>query len=408
MKKMLAIILLTILCGVQSPFLLTANAVDEVDAENNTANEIMVEETETSVTLELSAKSVVLMEASTGTILYEQEKDLELAPASVTKIMTLLLIFEALEEGKISLEEEVTVSEYAASMGGSQVYLEPGEKQTVETMIKCIVVPSANDACVAMAEHVAGTQEQFVKNMNDKAQQLGMEHTNFVNCNGLDAEGHLTTAYDIALMSAQLMNHYPQIQDYTMIWTENITHVTNKGSSEFELSNTNKLVRYYEYTTGLKTGYTSTAGSCISATATKNEVDLIAVVMGAPSSTSRNIDAVKLLDYGFANCQRYVDNDKIELEEISVKGGVLEHIEGEILEEFSYIDMEGTNFSTIEKKFIYNEEIKAPVMKGDVIGQIEYKIGEDVLGSVDIVAKKSVDKMNMKYAIGEVLEAFVL
>ena len=217
--------------------------------------------------LEISAPSAILMEASTGQVVYEKNPDEERPPASVTKIMTLLLIFDALETGQISLEDTVTTSEYAASMGGSQVFLEPGETQTVDTLIKCIAVASANDACVAMAEHIAGSEEEFVNKMNERAKELGMDHTHFVNCNGLDADGHLTTARDISLMSRELIRLYPQIRDYAMIWMENITHTTKKGSSEFGLTNTNKLVRHYEYTTGLKTGSTSQAGFCISATA---------------------------------------------------------------------------------------------------------------------------------------------
>lgn len=195
---------------------------------------------------EVSAPSAVLMEASTGTILYEKDADTARPPASVTKVMTMLLVFDAIESGTIRLEDEVTTSEYAASMGGSQVFLEPGEVQTVETLLKCISVASANDACVAMAEYICGSEEEFVSRMNERAQELGMENTSFVNCNGLDAEGHVTSARDIALMSRELITKYPQIHDYCMIWMENITHTTSKGTSEFGLTNTNKLVRQYE------------------------------------------------------------------------------------------------------------------------------------------------------------------
>ena len=193
----------------------------------------------------VSAPSVVLMEASTGQAIYEKEPHASLHPASITKIMTMILIFDALEEGKISPEDTVTVSEYAASMGGSQVFLEPGETQTVDTMLKCISVASANDACVAMAEHIWGSEQEFVNQMNQRAKGLGMEHTNFVNCCGLDVDGHMTTAYDVALMSRELITKYPQIHDYCTIWMENITHVTRRGSSEFGLTNTNKLIRQY-------------------------------------------------------------------------------------------------------------------------------------------------------------------
>ena len=227
-------------------------------------------------TLTLSAPSVLLMEAKSGTIIYEKDANKQMPPASITKIMTLLLIFDALDAGKISLEDTVTVSEHAASMGGSQVFLEPGETQNVDTMIKCIAVASANDACVAMAEHIAGSEEEFVARMNQRAKKLGMKNTTFVNCCGLDVDGHLTTAYDIALMSRELITKYPKIHDYSMIWMDTITHETKKGSKEFGLTNTNKLVRQYQYTTGLKTGSTGKAKFCVSATAKKDKTELIA------------------------------------------------------------------------------------------------------------------------------------
>ncbi len=234
----------------------------------------------------VSAPSVALMEASTGQVIYEKDAHTPLHPASITKIMTMILIFDALEEGKIALGDAVTVSEYAASMGGSQVFLEPGETQTVETMLKCISVASANDACVAMAEHICGSEQEFVNQMNQRAKGLGMEHTSFVNCCGLDVEGHMTTAYDVALMSRELISKYPQIHNYCTIWMENITHVTRKGSSEFGLTNTNKLIRQYPYATGLKTGSTSQAKFCVSATAEKDGLKLIAVIMAAPDPKS--------------------------------------------------------------------------------------------------------------------------
>lgn len=234
----------------------------ENSQENNTENEKRQQE-------QISAPSAILMEASTGQIIYEKNPDEKLPPASVTKVMTLLLIFDALESGQIKLADEVTTSEYAASMGGSQVFLEPGETQTVDTLIKCISVASANDACVSMAEYICGNEEEFVAKMNKRAKNLGMKNTHFVNCNGLDADGHLTTARDIALMSKELIITYPQIFDYCNIWMENITHKTQKGESEFGLTNTNKLIRQYEYATGLKTGSTSKAKFCVSATGRK-------------------------------------------------------------------------------------------------------------------------------------------
>lgn len=231
------------------------------------------ETSSSSVALDVSAPSVLLMEASTGTVIYEKNSHEVLRPASITKIMTMILIFDALTRGQISLTDTVTVSEYAASMGGSQVFLEAGETQTVETMLKCISVASANDACVAMAEHICGSETEYVRQMNERAKGLGMNDTTFVNCCGLDVDGHVTSAYDVALMSRELITKYPQIHDYCTIWMENITHVTAKGSSEFGLTNTNKLIKQYPYATGLKTGSTGLAKYCVSATAEKDGMD---------------------------------------------------------------------------------------------------------------------------------------
>ena len=242
----------------------------------------------------LSAPSALLMEASTGTVIYEKDAHSILHPASITKIMTLILIFDALDAQKISLDDIVTVSEHAASMGGFQVFLEPGETQTVDTMIKCISVASANDACVAMAEFIAGSEDAFVAQMNERAAGLGMKDTNFVNCCGLDVDNHMTSAYDVALMSRELITKYPQIHNYSTIWMENITHVTKKGSSEFGLTNTNKLIKQYAYATGLKTGSTGLAKYCVSATAEKDNIKLIAVIMAAPDYKVRFADASAL------------------------------------------------------------------------------------------------------------------
>ena len=276
--------------------------------------------------LNISAPSAILMEASTGAVVYEKNSHEARHPASVTKIMTLLLIFDALSSKQISLDDTVTVSEYAASMGGSQVFLEPGETQTVETMIKCISVASANDACVAMAEHVAGSESEFVRMMNERAKGLGMNDTNFVNCCGLDADGHMTSANDIALMSRELITKYPKIHDYCTLWMENITHTTAKGSSEFGLTNTNKLIKHYQYATGLKTGFTNTAMYCISATAKKDDMELIAVIMGAPDIKSRSADATTLLNYGFGKCRIYCDSHEDKLDDLPVEKGLADSV----------------------------------------------------------------------------------
>lgn len=356
----------------------------------------------------ISSPSSILVEASTGQIIFEKNADEKLPPASVTKIMTLLLIFDALQEHKIKLEDMVTVSEYAASMGGSQVFFEPGETQNVDTMIKCIAVASANDACVAIAEHIATTEEEFVKNMNLRAKELGMNNTNFVNCNGLDAKQHLTTAKDIALMSRELLVDYPQIHDYSTIWMENIIHTTAKGNSEFGLTNTNKLIRQYEYTTGLKTGSTNNAKFCISATAKKNDMELIAVIMAAPDPKTRFADATSLLNFGFETCSKYIDHQKLKMSPVSIKHGVKKSVTGELLKPFQYIETTGADMKQISRKIKLKKELQAPVKKGDQIGEVHYYIGKTPIGHIPILAKTAVSEINYKTALFQILESFFL
>ena len=359
----------------------------EVYADNEEQSENTQNGAETAV--EVSAPSVILMETSTGTVIYEKDADTARPPASVTKIMTMLLIFDALEAGQIGLEDQVTVSEYAASMGGSQVFLEPGEVQTVDTMLKCIAVASANDACVAMAEYICGNEEEFVNRMNERAAGLGMENTHFVNCNGLDAEGHIISARDIALMSRELITKYPQIHDYSMIWMENITHTTKKGTSEFGLTNTNKLVRQYEYATGLKTGSTGDAKFCVSATAEKNGIELIAVVMAAENSKERFADAVKLLNYGFGRCQLYKDDSSDGIQPAKVENGVEDTVDVRRAESFSYLNTDGANINGIERSIEMNQKIKAPVREGDIVGNIIYTLDNTEIGRTAVVAAEN-------------------
>lgn len=369
-------------------------------------NEADTGEDNTAAGPEVSAPSAILMEASTGEVVYEKDADTARPPASVTKVMTMLLIFDALESGKIHLEDSVTTSEFAASMGGSQVFLEPGESQTVETMLKCISVASANDACVAMAEYICGSEEEFVRQMNERAKGLGMENTNFVNCNGLDTDGHVTSARDIALMSRELITKYPQIHDYCMIWMENITHTTSKGTSEFGLTNTNKLVRQYEYATGLKTGSTGEAKFCVSATAEKNGIELIAVIMAAEDSKARFKDAVTLLNYGFGKCQLYQDEEQKVLKEIPVEGGVKESAACEYADIFTYLDTTGADLSEISKEYKVKKSVKAPVKKGDKMGSVIYRLNDREIGSVDILASQSVEKAGFLDYFKKVFERF--
>lgn len=379
MKKFLALVL-----SIVTVCLLSAAPVSAVRAED------LQDEQDTGP--EISAPSAVLMEASTGTVIYEKDADTPRPPASVTKIMTMLLIFDALDAGKISLTDEVTVSEYAASMGGSQVFLEPGETQTVDTMLKCISVASANDACVAMSEYISGSEEEFVRQMNERAKGLGMEHTNFVNCNGLDTDGHETSARDIALMSRELITKYPQIHDYCTIWMENITHTTRNGTSEFGLTNTNKLIRQYEYATGLKTGSTGLAKFCVSATAKKNDIELIAVIMAAEDSKTRFKDATTLLNYGFGKCQLYEDTEPPELSAVEVKGGVQDTVDCAYSAPFSYLDTTGADLSGITRRVELAEALDAPVQKEQTIGKLVYELNGAEIGSVDIIAVDAIEK----------------
>ena len=344
------------------------------------------------VAAEVAAPHALLMEVSTGTIVMGKAEDEKLHPASVTKIMTLLLILQALEDGKIALTDMVTVSEHAASMGGSQVYLEPFEQQTVETMIKCIAVASANDACVAMAEHISGSEGDFVKQMNIRAAELGMTNTHFVNCCGLDDDAHLTTAKDVALMSRELLLNHPQIHQYCTIWMENIIHTTARGSFEFGLTNTNKLIRQYEYATGLKTGYTSVAGFCVSASAKKDDIELVAVIMGGADSKSRFQDAITLLNSGFACCSLYQDVDRAALPDMPVLGGVEDQVALEYAEDFSYVSTDGSNLSEIRRSLELPESVDAPVQKGDSVGKVTYVLNGKTIGSARITAAAGVEK----------------
>lgn len=352
--------------------------------------------------IELKSPSAILMEASTGQVIYEKDADTSLHPASITKIMTLILIFDAIKDGKIGLDDEVTVSEYAASMGGSQVFLEAGEKQTVDTMIKCISMASANDACVAMSEYIAGTESAFVAKMNERAMGLGMNNTNFVNCCGLDTDGHMSTARDIALMSRELITKYPQIHDYSTIWMDTIIHSTRRGDSEFGLTNTNKLIKQYEWATGLKTGSTGLAKCCLSASANKDGIDLIAVIMAAPDSKTRFAEAVNLLNYGFNTCDIYKDDGMPLLENIRISKGKKDYVNCRYEKEFSYMFINPVNHEDISKELHINENIAAPVNEGDTIGTLDYYYNGEKIGSVNVISSENIEKADFLTQIKKV------
>ena len=341
----------------------------------------------------IQAPHGVLMEASTGTIIYEKEKDTRVLPASITKIMTLLLIFDEIEKGNLKMEDPVITSAYAKSMGGSQVYLEEGEKQTVETMIKCIVIASGNDASVAMAEHICQSEEAFVKRMNERAEELGMENTHFEDCCGLtDSANHYTTAYDVARMSRELVVNYPKILEYSSIWMDTIIHETRQGTSEFGLTNTNKLIRGYEGCLGLKTGSTSAAKYCVSAVAKRKGITLISVVMTAPDYKVRFRDAAAMLNLGFGVCSLYTDEKEEKLPEILVKGGVRDTVSCAYKEPFHYLDTEGKALDKVEKKIVLKESVLAPVTKGAKAGEIQYYLDGEKIGSLAIVFCENIEK----------------
>ena len=348
-----------------------------------------------SLDAQIQAPSALLMEASTGQVLYEKNADEPRSPASITKIMTLILIFDAIHSGEIQLTDPVTTSAYAKSMGGSQVFLEEGEVQTVETLIKCIVIASGNDASVAMAEYIAGSEEEFVRRMNERAAGLGMKNTHFEDCCGLtNSLTHVTTARDIALMSRELINQYPEIQQYSTIWMDTITHNTAQGSKEFGLSNTNKLLKMaVNFTvTGLKTGSTSLAKYCFSGTAEKDGVRLIAAVMAAPDYKARFNDAVVMLNYGFSRCRLYQDEEMPVLPLMPVRNGKKDHAPLAYEGSFSYLGTQGEDFSGIEKELILQEYAEAPVAAGDQAGWLVYRLNGEEIGRLPVCFQEEIKK----------------
>ena len=357
----------------------------------------------------VNAASAVLMEASTGKIVMAKDENAERSPASITKIMTMLLTFEALEKGQIHLDDEVCTSAYAQSMGGSQVFLEEGELQSVETLLKCVAIASGNDAAVALAEHVAGSEKAFVALMNQKAQKLGMAHTHFEDCCGLsDDDNHYTSALDVAVMSRELITKYPQVFDYTKIWMEDMKHVHRQGESTFTLSSTNKLLKQYPYTTGLKTGSTSKAGYCFSATANKDGMELIAVVMGAPDPKTRFSTAQDLLCYGYSVCKLYEDNNKGKVNKIPVEGAIEDSFFVTCNESFRYVDVTGADFSNVKKQYLYNEDLTAPIRKGETVGKIVYSLDGKQIGEVPVVSKEQVKKATIKDYMKKVVLRYII
>lgn len=355
----------------------------------------------------LLSEGAVLMDAGSGTVLYEKNSHERMPPASVTKIMTLLLIYEAQAAGQFEWSDTVAVSDHAASMGGSQVFLEEGEKQSAETLTKCIAIASANDAAVAMAEFVAGSEKAFVERMNRRAEELGMADTHFVNACGLDATGHETSAYDIALMSRELLNHFPEITAYTTTWQDTITHKTRKGESEFGLTNTNKLIKWYEGATGLKTGSTGKALYCLSGTAERDGLHLIAVVMAAPDFRVRFQETMTLLDYGFANYSAEKGLPKGErLSEIPVLKGMEATVDAVVAEEISFLlKKEGGKEWETQTELL--PSVAAPVQAGERIGEVIYLIGGEEVGRSALVAANTVEKADLQTMLERMLEAWL-
>lgn len=358
---------------------------------------------------DITSPSAIVIEASTGQLIYEKNADEKRSPASITKIMTLLVIFDYLKNGKVKLEDEVRISAHAQSMGGSQVYLEEGEIQTLDTLMKCIAVASGNDAAVAAAEHVAGTEEEFVYLMNQRAASLGMENTHFEDCCGLtDSDGHYTSARDVAIMSRELITKYPQVFDYTGIWMEDITHTTNRGSETFTLSSTNKLLKSYEWATGLKTGSTSKAKFCMSATAKKDGMELIAVVMGAEEGKIRFAEAITLLSYGYSVSHIYEDKNEDVLPMIPIRGAAVEEAGVAYQSSFRYLDTTGQNMDGVEKIVSLPKQVQAPVKAGDVAGEAIYLLAGNKLGSVPIIYKEDIPEAVYRDFVKKAFGAFLL
>lgn len=346
--------------------------------------------------LTITAKSAILTERSTGTVLFEHDADKQMPPASITKVMTLLLVFEAMDAGKFTMETEIVASEHACSMGGSQIWLEPGEAFTVNELLKAAAISSANDACVALGEAVSGSEETFVELMNERAAELGMKNTVFKNCTGLDAEGHLSTARDIAIMSAELLRH-PEIKNYSTVWMDSLR------GGKTELTNTNRLVRFYKGCTGLKTGSTDGAGCCLSASAERDGMELISVTLGSPNTDERFAAGRKLLDYGFANFALVKMTPPEEyLAPIPVAHGTAETVQPICEEPAAFLLKKGQE-AGVEQSVYLPEKLEAPVKAGDVIGRVTVTLSGGEIGGYDIVAAEDVPRMGLFEALKKLL-----
>ncbi len=355
-------------------------------------------ENESGITVK--AESGVLMDVQTGQVLYSFSEHKQLYPASVTKIMPLLLFMEALDSGKISLDDTVTASPDAASKGGSQIWLKEGEQMSVDELLRATAIASANDACTALGEYIAGSESAFVKMMNDRAKTLGMKNTNFVNCSGLDddTEEHLTTAYDIALMSCELLRH-EKIRDYTTVWMDSLR------GGETQLVNTNRLVRFYKGTTGLKTGTTSKAGHCLSASAERDGLHLVAVVMGAKNSTDRFEGAKAMLDWGFANYENVTPEiDLSALQPVRVIKGTDSYVEPQ-LSEIEKLTLKSGQKQSLETKITLCEDVQAPVEENQTLGKVELILGDKTVAEYNLTAKNAVGRINIFIMAGRILKS---
>lgn len=392
MKKFIAIFL-----SIVTLFTVKASArvfcEEEVDMTPLVAVPIIADAEE----LDIKAKSAILIDADSGKILYEKNADYKMPPASITKIMSLILVMETIEKGNLTYDTVLTCSDTAAKLGGSQIWLESGEQMTVHDLLKAVAVVSANDATVMLAEAVAGSEESFVSLMNEKAKALGMNNTNFINSTGLDAESHYSSAYDVALMSAELLK-YNKITEYTTIWMDSLRN------GESELVSTNKLVRFYEGCTGLKTGTTADAGYCLSASAKRDDLHLIAVVMGANSSTDRFAGAQKLLNYGFANYTRVeVKMDISDCNVLKVKKGTKKTVQAEIEESF-YALVKKSDKDKITTQVILPKEVAAPIEKGQTLGNVSILINGEEIGNLPVVSADSVNSINLWRSFGILLK----